>query len=70
VLQSPGEHIEPLSDSEREVLVMLVQGILNKEIADKLHIAEGTVKNTCRTSSASYRLRTAPKRLTSRGGND
>jgi len=44
VLQSPGEHIEPLSDSEREVLVMLVQGILNKEIADKLHIAEGTVK--------------------------
>jgi DNA-binding NarL/FixJ family response regulator len=37
--------IEPLSEREREVLVMLAQGIPNKEIADKLHIAEGTVKN-------------------------
>jgi DNA-binding NarL/FixJ family response regulator len=42
----PGPHaIEPLSDREKEVLVMLAQGIPNKEIADKLHIAEGTVKN-------------------------
>jgi DNA-binding NarL/FixJ family response regulator len=37
--------MEPLSEREREVLVMLAQGIPNKEIADKLHIAEGTVKN-------------------------
>lgn len=37
--------IAPLSDREREVLVMLAQGIANKEIANKLHIAEGTVKN-------------------------
>ncbi len=37
--------IEPLSEREREVLVMLAQGIPNKEIADKLHLAEGTVKN-------------------------
>jgi len=37
--------IEPLSDREREVLTMLAQGVANKEIADKLHIAEGTVKN-------------------------
>jgi DNA-binding NarL/FixJ family response regulator len=44
-LHSPGDLIEPLSDREREVLVMLAQGIPNKEIADKLHIAEGTVKN-------------------------
>jgi two-component system, NarL family, response regulator DegU len=40
-----GGMVEPLSDREREVLVMLAQGIPNKEIADKLHIAEGTVKN-------------------------
>lgn len=40
-----GELIEPLSDREREVLVMLAQGVPNKEIADKLHLAEGTVKN-------------------------
>ena len=37
--------MEPLSDREHEVLVMLAQGIPNKEIADKLNIAEGTVKN-------------------------
>lgn len=44
-LHPTDELIEPLSDREREVLVMLAQGIANKEIADKLHIAEGTVKN-------------------------
>jgi DNA-binding NarL/FixJ family response regulator len=44
-LHPTGELIEPLSEREREVLVMLAQGIANKEIADKLHIAEGTVKN-------------------------
>jgi DNA-binding NarL/FixJ family response regulator len=42
----PGETlVEPLSEREREVLVMLAQGIPNKEIADRLRIAEGTVKN-------------------------
>jgi DNA-binding NarL/FixJ family response regulator len=44
-LHSPGDLIEPLSEREREVLVMLAQGIPNKIIADKLHLAEGTVKN-------------------------
>lgn len=40
-----GGLLEPLSDREREVLLMIAQGIPNKEIADKLHLAEGTVKN-------------------------
>jgi DNA-binding NarL/FixJ family response regulator len=44
-LHPEGSLVEPLSDREREVLVMLAQGIPNKEIADRLHIAEGTVKN-------------------------
>ncbi len=44
-LRPSGDLVEPLSDREREVLVMLAQGIPNKEIADRLHIAEGTVKN-------------------------
>ncbi len=44
-LHSPGEFVEPLSEREREILVLLAQGVPNKEIADKLHIAEGTVKN-------------------------
>lgn len=44
-LHAPGTMIEPLSEREREVLVMLAQGIPNKEIGSRLHIAEGTVKN-------------------------
>ncbi len=40
--QSP---LEPLSDREREVLVLLAQGASNREIADRLFITEGTVKN-------------------------
>lgn len=44
-LHSPADFREPVSDREREVLVLLAQGIPNKDIADRLHIAEGTVKN-------------------------
>jgi DNA-binding NarL/FixJ family response regulator len=44
-LHPGGDLVEPLSDREREILVMVAQGVPNKEIADRLHIAEGTVKN-------------------------
>lgn len=37
--------MEPLSDREREVLVLLAQGASNKDMAEKLFITEGTVKN-------------------------
>jgi DNA-binding NarL/FixJ family response regulator len=36
---------EPISEREHEVLVLLAQGHSNREIADKLVISEGTVKN-------------------------
>jgi DNA-binding NarL/FixJ family response regulator len=37
--------IEPVSEREREVLVLLAQGHTNREIAGKLVLTEGTVKN-------------------------
>ena len=36
---------EPLSTRELEILQVLAQGHTNKEIAEHLHLAEGTVKN-------------------------
>ena len=37
-----GDLIEPLSEREQEVLVMLAQGVPNKEIADKLQVQNRT----------------------------
>jgi DNA-binding NarL/FixJ family response regulator len=37
--------LEPLSEREIEVLKFLAQGFANREIADRLYLAEGTVKN-------------------------
>lgn len=40
------EHlIEPLSEREIEILKLVSHGLTNKEIAAKLYLAEGTVKN-------------------------
>jgi DNA-binding NarL/FixJ family response regulator len=37
--------IEPLSEREIEILRLVSQGMTNKEIAARLYLAEGTVKN-------------------------
>jgi DNA-binding NarL/FixJ family response regulator len=39
------EPAEPLSPRESEVLSLMAGGLSNREIADALHLAEGTVKN-------------------------
>jgi DNA-binding NarL/FixJ family response regulator len=41
----PSTLIEPLSEREREVLRLITNGSSNREIASKLCLAEGTVKN-------------------------
>ncbi len=36
---------EPLSERERHVLQLMAQGLTNRQIAERLFLAEGTVKN-------------------------
>jgi DNA-binding NarL/FixJ family response regulator len=42
---NPGPMAEPLSTRELEIIRLVSNGLSNKEIADQLVIAEGTVKN-------------------------
>lgn len=42
---APTELIEPLSAREIEIIKLVATGLTNKEIAAKLYLAEGTVKN-------------------------
>lgn len=39
------EHLYELSEREKEVLAFITQGLRNKEIADRLGVAEKTIKN-------------------------
>ena len=39
------EHLYELIDREKEVLTLITQGLRNKEIADRLGVAEKTIKN-------------------------
>lgn len=41
---------DPLTDREREILREVVTGASNADIADRLHLAEGTVRNYLSTA--------------------
>lgn len=41
----PVDVCEEMTEREREIATLLAQGLTNRQIADKLYISEGTVKN-------------------------
>jgi DNA-binding NarL/FixJ family response regulator len=43
--ESSGEQENPLTSRERQILELVAQGVGNRDIAVRLHIAENTVKN-------------------------
>ena len=45
LMRPQAQVLEPLSEREQQALVLLAQGLSNREIAEKLVITEGTVKN-------------------------
>jgi DNA-binding NarL/FixJ family response regulator len=42
---APEQVVEPLTARETEVLRLVAAGLANRQIAEALHLAEGTVKN-------------------------
>jgi len=45
LLADSSAQLEPLSDTEKQVLRFAAAGFSNKDIANNMHLAEGTIKN-------------------------
>ena len=45
----PSERLDPLTEREREVLILVARGLTNREIGEQLGYGEGTIKNTVKT---------------------
>jgi two-component system, NarL family, response regulator DevR len=41
----PGSRAETLTDREQEILTLIAEGLTNRQIGERLHLAEKTVKN-------------------------
>ena len=54
------EESEELSEREKEVLVLVAKGLLNKEIADKLNISINTVITHRKNITRKTGIKTAP----------
>ncbi|MBQ9462519.1 MAG: helix-turn-helix transcriptional regulator [Bacteroidales bacterium] len=54
------ENRNDLSDREKEVLILVARGLLNKEIADKLHISINTVITHRKNITRKTGIKTAP----------
>ena len=57
--EEPEQHLE-LSDREKEILVSVAQGLLNKEIADKHNISINTVITHRKNITRKTGIRTVP----------
>ena len=55
-----GEGKEKLSDREKEILVCVAKGMINKEIADKLNISINTVITHRKNISRKTGIKTVP----------
>ena len=42
---SPARAVPPLTDREQEILTLIAEGLTNRQIGERLHLAEKTVKN-------------------------
>ncbi|HUR22954.1 MAG TPA: response regulator transcription factor, partial [Acidimicrobiales bacterium] len=43
--QAPDEHLASLSDQERRILDLIAEGLTNRQIGERMYLAEKTVKN-------------------------
>ena len=59
MMQGGGDNGEALSDRERDVVISLVQGMSNKELADHLCISTNTVLTHRRNIARKLQIRSA-----------
>lgn len=54
--QTPSEYREPLTEREHQVLELLVEGLSNSQIADRINLSENTIKKHLRNIQEKFHL--------------